>query len=167
MLTLYSEGSSFKKKVTVVVIWLVALALSFLLLELIRYEGSSLLMKAFPSLIGLFMIAGILLRCKFARAFTLITIYIIALFPIVANFLVDGSILLFSMDTEALFTTTEILMTNIIWALLFIVPIYFLSNNKSMDIFFIESNPIEHLFFVAVAIGLIFAYTNYYTLALL
>ena len=167
MLTLYSDRSSFKKKITVVVIWLVALALSFLLVELIRYDGTSLLIKSFPIVVGLFMIAGILLRCKFARAFTLITIYALGLFPFMANFLVDGAILLFSMDTEALFTSTEILVTNIIWALLFIVPIYFLSNNKSMDIFFIESNPKEHLFFVAVAIGLIFVYINFYTLPFL
>ena len=164
MLTLYSQGSSFKKKATVVVIWLVALALSLLLLEVIRYEGTSLLTKAFPIVVGLFMIAGILLRCKFARAFTLITIYTIAVFPLMANFLVDDSILLFSLDTEAMFTSTEILFTNIMWALLFIVPIYFLSNSKSMDIFFIESNPIEHLFFITVALGLIFTYINYYTL---
>lgn len=167
MLTLYSDGSSFKKKMTVVVIWLVAFALSFLLMEVIRYEETSLLVKALPILLGIFMIAGILLRCKFARAFTLVTLYGIALFPLIANFVLAEPVLLFAIDREILFTNTEILLTNFIWALLFIIPIYFLSNNKSMDIFFIESNPKEHLLFSSVAILLILLYINFSTLALL
>lgn len=164
MLTLYSDGSSFKKKITVVAIWLIAFALSFLLMEMIIDEEIPFLIKLLPILIGIFMIAGILLRCKFARAFTLVTLYIIALFPSVANFLSDSSVLLFSVNQEEIFTSMEVIVTNMLWALLFIIPIYFLSNNKSMDIFFIDSNPKEHLFFAAGAIVLIFFYLQLFTL---
>lgn len=164
MLTLYSDGSSFKKKLTVVIIWLIAFALSFLLVQVIIDEETPLLIKILPILLGIFMIAGILLRCKFARAFTLVTLYSIALFPFVANFLLDSSVLLFSVDYEEIFSSMEVILTNVVWALLFIVPIYFLSNNKSMDIFFIESNPKEHFFFAVGGIVLIFMYLKLFTL---
>lgn len=160
MLTLYSRQSSLKKKFTVMVIWLVALALTFLLVEIIKDEGTTLLTKVLPVIVGSFMIAGILLRCKFARAFTLITLYFLALFPLVINFLHKGSFLLFLANDEALFTIEEVLATNIIWAVLFIIPIYFFSNNKSMEIFYIESNPKEHVFFILVVIGLIVGYAQ-------
>ena len=160
MLTLYSRQSSLKKKFTVMVIWLVALALTFLLVEIIKDEGTTLLTKVLPVIVGSFMIVGILLRCKFARAFTLITLYFLALFPLVINFLHKGSFLLFLANDEDLFTIEEVLATNIIWAVLFIIPIYFFSNNKSMEIFYIESNPKEHVFFILVVIGLIFGYAQ-------
>ena len=160
MLTLYSRQSSLKKKFTVMVIWLVALALTFLLVEIIKDEGTTLLTKVLPVIVGSFMIVGILLRCKFARAFTLITLYFLALFPLVINFLHKGSFLLFLANDEALFTIEEVLATNIVWAVLFIIPIYFFSNNKSMEIFYIESNPKEHVFFILVVIGLIVGYAQ-------
>ncbi|CAA6804184.1 MAG: Unknown protein [uncultured Sulfurovum sp.] len=167
MLTVYSDESSFKKKITVVVIWLVALALGFLLMKIILHEETTLLTKILPIVMGVFMIAGILLRCKIARGFTLITLYGIALFPLVSNFLLEGSVILFSADRELIFTNSEILLTNVVWALLFIIPIYFLSNNKSMDIFFIKSNPKEHLFFILLAIALIFIFIQFSTLSFL
>ena len=161
MLTVSSYNSSIKKKITVVVIWLVALALSFLLLHIIQYKGTSFLTKILPIIIVLFMISGILLRCKFARAFTLITLYIIALFPLMANLLTNESFILFSIDESAIFTTIEIFLSNLFWAFLFIIPLYFFSNSKSMDIFFIESDPKEHLFFAGVAILMIVIYIIY------
>jgi hypothetical protein len=155
---MYSHKSSLKKKLTVMVIWLVAMALIYLLTEVIAHEGTSLLTKILPVIIGLFMIAGILLRCKFARAFTLVTLYFLAIFPLLTNFLFNHSFILFSVNDNNLFTIAEVLGTNIVWGLLFIIPIYFFSNNKSMEIFFIESNPKEHIFFGLGAIGLIFLY---------
>lgn len=156
MLTSYSKESSFKKKLTVLVIWLVAIALSFLLLEIINYERMNLLSKILVIGIGLLMIAGILLRCKIARGVTLVTLYFIALFPLITNFLLDRSFMLFSPNNSDFFNEMEVLVTNIGWGLLLIIPIYFFSNNKSMDIFYIEYNPKEHIFFVIGAIGLIF-----------
>ena len=160
MLTLYSYSSSFKKKLTVMVIWLVALLLSFVLVEIIVHEGTNFLTKALPMVIGLFMIAGILLRCKFARAFTLVALYFLAIFPLITNFLLDRAFILFSEDDSKVFTVAELLGTNIVWGLLFIIPIYFFSNNKSMEIFYIQSNPKEHIFFVLGAIVLVFAYVK-------
>ena len=142
------------------VIWLVALGLGFLLVEVISHEGTGFLTKVLPVIIELFMIAGILLRCKFARAFTLVALYFIALFPLITNFLLNRTFILFSAEDSTVFTQGEALLTNIVWGLLFIIPIYFFSNNKSMEIFYIESNPKEHVFFVLVAIALVFAYVK-------
>jgi len=160
MLTVYSNRSSLKKKLTVMVIWLVAIALAYLLFEVMVHEDTSFLTKVLPIIIGLFMIAGILLRCKIARGFTLVALYFLALFPVLTNFLLEGSFMLFSLESSSLFTTQEILMTNIIWGLLYLIPIYFFSNNKSMEIFYIQSNPKEHIFFVISAIALIVVYVK-------
>lgn len=157
MLTVYSQKSSFKKKLTVMVIWFVALVLGFLLIEVIAHEGTGFLTKVLPIIIGLFMIAGILLRCKIARGFTLVALYFLALFPLLTNFLGETSFILFSVN-NAVFSVVEVVATNIVWAALFIIPLYFFSNDKSMEIFYIESNPKEHLFFLLGAIGLIFLY---------
>lgn len=160
MLTVYSTRSSFKKKLTVMIIWLVALALGFILYEVILYEGTTLLTKVLPLVLGLFMIAGILLRCKIARGFTLVSLYFLALFPLITNFLLNRTFILFSDNNDTFFTKIEVLSTNIVWGLLFIIPIYFFSNNKSMEIFYIQSNPKEHILFVLGAVGLIFLYVN-------
>lgn len=162
MLTLYSEESSFKKKITVVAIWLVALSFGFLLAEVIAYEKMPLFVKILPVIIGIFMIVGILLRCKFARAFSLLTLYTLALFPLISNILGETPFILLSQESELFFSVTERLVSNIVWGLLFIIPIYFLSNNKSMDIFFIESNPKEHLFFIVGAMALCVLYLKFF-----
>jgi len=158
MLTTYSSESSFKKKLTVLVIWMVALSLGILLVDMTINHESSFLLKVVPIVIGLFMIAGILLRCKIARGVTLTVLYALALFPLVVNIVTDSAFMMLSVQGNELFSSMEILVTNIIWALLFLIPIYFLSNNKSMDIFFIERNPIEHLFFMTGGILLILVY---------
>jgi hypothetical protein len=160
MLTVYSNKSSFKKKLTVVVIWLVALALAFLLVEVISYKEISFFTKVFPVIIGILMIAGILLRCKIARGATLVTLYSLALFPLIANVLTTHSFIIFSVNNSDFFNEMEVFLTNAIWALLFIIPIYFFSNNKSMEIFYIEPNPKEHFFFLLGAIVLVFAYVR-------
>ncbi len=161
MLTIYSHKSPFKKKLTVMVIWAVALALSFLLIKIVTSEGTTFLTKILPLIIGLFMIAGILLRCKIARGFTLVALYFLALFPVIATYLADGAYILF-IENNALFTDNEVLITNIVWGLLFIIPIYFFSNNQSMEIFYIQSNPKEHIFFILGAVGLIFLYVQFF-----
>jgi len=158
MLTLYSDDSSFKKKLTVVVIWFVAIAIAILLVEMILNHPSTLLVKVVPIIFGIFMIAGILLRCKIARGMTLILLYALALFPLITNFMTESSFMLLSPYGNEIFTPLEILVTNIVWASLFLIPIYFLSNNKSMEIFFIQQKPIEHLFFILGGIALIFMY---------
>ena len=163
MLTLYSDKSDFKKKLTVVVIWLVAIALSFLLMTFLQLEKVSLMIKILPGIIGIFMIAGILLRCKIARGFTLITLYFLALYPLITNFLVDGSFIFFLTDSPGLFSSMEAFFTNLVWAILFVIPIYFFSNDKAMDIFYIEPNYKEQLFFGAFSLFVIVLYVYFIT----
>jgi len=161
MLTLYSRQSDFKKKLTVVIIWLVALSLSYPLMMFMQTPNISLLTKILPVIIGLFMIVGILLRCKIARGFAMVSLYFLALYPLLSNFFLGTSAILFSAETSGLFSSIEAFLTNLVWALLFVIPLYFLSNNKSMEIFYIESNPKEHLFFIGVTVFLIMLYVYF------
>lgn len=169
MLTLYSHQSSLKKKLTVVVVWLIAIFFSVLYFNFINYKEISFIYKLIPLVIGLFMIVGILLRCKIARAFTLITLYFMALFPIVFYTLVMNlfsditmpTFFIFSADDMALFSQLELLINYTVWVLLFFIPIYFLSNEKAMEIFYIESNPKEHILYAGIAILFIILYGYY------
>ena len=161
MLTVYTHNSDFKKKLTVIVIWLVALVLSFLLMEFIKLDNFSMLVKAVPIIIGILIIAGILLRCKIARGFTLIILYLLALYPLITNLIVDSSFMFLTTEANGAFTATEALFSNVIWALFFLIPLYFLSNNKAMEIFYIESKPFEHLFYMLSAVVLILLYIHF------
>ncbi len=169
MLTLYSHKSSFKKKLTVVAIWLIAMLFSILYFQFINYKEITFVYKLIPLILGLFMIAGILLRCKIARAFTLIALYFMALFPIVFYMLIMNifsditmpNFFIFSANDITLFSQYELLINYTVWALIFIIPIYFLSNEKAMEIFYIESNPKEHILYATIAIVLIFLYSYY------
>jgi len=167
MLTLYSSRSDLKKKLTVVIIWLVAMILSFALVSFMESEQIAFSFKVLPLILGMFMIAGILLRCKIARGLSIITLYFLALYPLLSNFLLDSSFILFAAETNELFSVIESFFSNLVWAFLFVIPIYFLSNDKSMDIFYIESNPKEHWFFLGVSICLIILYAYFVTLPLL
>lgn len=162
MLTIYTNDNSFKRKLTVVAVWFIAIALTVLLVEMLLNHTSPMLMKIIPAILGVFMIAGILLRCKIARGMTLILLYALALFPLVSNFITDSSFMMLSANGNELFSASEILMTNSVWAVLFLIPIYFLSNNKAMEIFFIHQNPIEHLFFLVGGLLLIFGYIKFF-----
>lgn len=173
MLTLYSNHSSFKKKLTVVVIWLIAIAFSMLYIQFINYQEISFLYKLIPLIWGLFMIVGILLRCKIARGFTLISLYFMALFPLIfyilyINLFPDITIptfFIFSEEDITIFSKLELLINYTVWALLFLIPIYFLSNDKAMEIFYIEeSNSKEHILYVGLAILLISLYAYYVNL---
>ena len=169
MLTLYSARSSFLKKTTVIVIWLIALFFSIYLMKFLVDDELSWGIKILPAIIGLFMIAGILLRCKIARGFTILTLYIVALFPLIFNLFIGmfipelnhSPLLLYTFLEDNIFSDIEIFITNFIWALLFIIPLYFLSNDESMELFYIESNPLEHFYYLIVAIILSVAYTYY------
>jgi len=169
MLTLYSDRSSFLKKITVIVVWLIALFFSIYLVKFVMSDSLSWGIKILPTIIGLFMIAGILLRCKIARGFTLFTLYIVALFPLIFNLFMGmfipemnhSPLLLYTFLEEYIYSDVEVFIINFIWALLFIIPLYFLSNDESMELFYIESNRIEHLYYFMLAITLSVAYTYY------
>lgn len=169
MLTIYSHQSSLKKKLTVVVVWLIAMAFSMLYFQFISYPEISFIYKLIPLILGLFMIVGILLRCKIARGFTLIALYFMALFPLVFYILIMNlfpdiimpTFFIFSAEDITLFSQFELLINYTVWGLFFLIPIYFLSNDKSMEIFYIESNPKEHILYAGVAILLILLYSYY------
>jgi hypothetical protein len=161
MLTTYTQKSDFKKKLTVAVIWIVALVLSFLLIKFIQLDTISLVAKIAPIIIGILIIAGILLRCKIARGFTLVILYFLALYPLITNLIVDSSFIFLSVEGNGTFTASEALFSNVIWALLFLFPLYFFSNNKAMEIFYIESKPVEHLFYLLSAVVLILLYIHF------
>lgn len=175
MLTLYKAKNSFKKKLTVIVIWLTAFLLSIGYIELVLNNEIPFIYKLIPLILGLFMIAGILLRCKIARGLTLLTLYILALYPLIFNFMFSlffpditmYHIVFLSVDSVGLLSNSEALLTNIVWASALIIPIYFLSNNDSMEIFYIENNPKEHLLYAVIAILLIALYFYYIDIPLL
>ena len=154
---------------TVVVIWLISMAFSMLYFQFISYEDISFIHKLIPLILGLFIIMGILLRCKIARAFTLITLYFMALFPLIFYIIVMSifsditmpTFFIFTAEDMTLFSKFELLVNYIVWALLFLIPIYFLSNEKAIEIFYIESNPKEHILFISIAILLIILYSYY------
>lgn len=147
MLTIYHKNSGLKKKFSVGIIWLVAIAMFYALVNFLINTETSLGLLFIPALIGFVVIAAILLRCKIGRGFTLLGIYILMLFP----FLV------------ALITNTPIDIKMALFSLLFgLVAIYAFSNEKAMDLFYIESNPKEHIFYALGAVILIVAYLKFF-----
>jgi len=146
MLTKYHPRSSFKKKFTVVFIWLTALALTLLLIKTLREIEINFLWLTAPTLMALLVIAGILLRCKIARLFTLLTLYSLLLAPFVALGLLQESL---SMDILFLYP------------LLFMLIMYVFSNQKAMDLFYIESKPFEHILLIILAVTINLLYITY------
>jgi len=161
MLTAYNNKSDFKKKLTVIVIWIVALVLSFLLVTFIQTSNVSLMAKIVPIIIGTLTIAGILLRCKIARGFTLFILYVLALYPLITNLIVDSSFVFLATEGNGVFSAEEALFSNAILALILLVPIYFLSNSKAMEIFYIESNLFEHILYMMAAAVAILLYIHF------
>jgi len=147
MLTIYHKQSSFKKKFSVVVIWIVAIAMFYSLVNFLINTEISIGVLLVPAIIGLVVIAAILLRCKIGRGFTLLGIYILMLEPFV-SYLVQG---------------TAINITQTILSLgLGVVALYAFSNEKAMDLFYIESNPKEHIFYLLGALLLTVAYFKFF-----
>jgi hypothetical protein len=146
MLTVYHQQSSFKKKFSVVIIWILAAVMLSALIYFLKHTELSMAVVALPAFIGLVVIAAILLRCKVGRAFTLVGIYTMMLFPFLSLITGSGVINL----TQAIYS--------VLFGLLFI---YVLSNEKAMDIYYIESNPKEHLFYLLIAVGLLALYVKF------
>jgi len=130
MLTKFYPRSSFKTKFTVVTIWSIALTMMVMMVKFILSQEINYLGLISLGILGTFVILGILLRCKIARWFTLLTIYSLFFFPLV-NYLMIGEI----------FPPT----LAILYIFLLIISIYSLSNSQAMELFYIDSNPTEHL----------------------
>jgi hypothetical protein len=100
-----------------------------------------------PSLVGFIVIAAILLRCKIGRGFTLFGIYLLMLYPFLS----------------ALITHTPLDMkVAFLFVFVGLLAIYAFSNEKAMDLFYIESNPKEHIFYALGAGLLIVAYLKFF-----
>jgi len=137
MLTKFHPQSSFKKKFTVIVIWLVALVMMVGMVKFI-IESKIDFIWLIPLVIAeLLIISGILLRCKIARWFTLLTVYSLFFFPFV-GYLMVGEIIS--------------IITIISYILLLITVVYVFSNKKAMELFYIDSNPTEHLPLILLAL---------------
>lgn len=145
MLTIYHKNSSFKKKFSVVVIWLMAVVMLSALMNFISTTALSIWIYIIPVFIALVVIAGIVLRCKIARGFTLVALYMLILLPFMT----------------AIIQNSPIHLTQAIYSLFFgLIAIYALTNEKAMDLFYIESNPKEHVFYAIGAAVLIWAYLS-------
>jgi len=147
MLTIYNRKSGFKKKFTVVVIWFIAIAMLYTLVNFLINTEISLWIVTIPAIISFIVIAAILLRCKIGRAFTLVGVYIMMTVPFVSAF-IDG---------------TAINLTQAIYSVLFgLLAIYVFSNEKAMDLYYIESNPKEHIFYALGALVLTVGYFKFF-----
>ncbi len=146
MLTKFSPRSSFKKKFTVVVIWIVALVMMVMLVKFIAHTKINFLWLIPLVISGLFIMSGILLRCKIARWFTLLILYTFIFSPLVMYIMTGESYPLSSI---------------VFYLFSMVISIYVFSNNKAMDLFYIESNPSEHLplILLALTINAIYIYT--------
>jgi len=139
MLTKFHKHSSFKKKFTVVTIWIIALVMMSAMIKFVISTQINFLWLLIPVIIGLFVISGIILRCKIARWFTLLAMYVFVLLPLV-NYLMLGETI-----------STELI---VIYVAIALVSIYVFSNKKAMDIFYIESNPHEHIPLILFALSI-------------
>ena len=139
MLTKFHAQSSFEKKFTVVLIWIIAVVMMSMMVRfIVQTEMNGLWLSLF-SIAGLFVISGILLRCKIARWFTLLSIYTFVLSPLVAYIMIGES-----PPINSMFAYLFVLL----------ISIYAFSNKKAMDLFYIESNPSEHLPLILLALTL-------------
>jgi len=144
MITRYYSKSSFKKKFTVVTIWIIALVMMLTLVNFIVNTEINFLWLIPIIGIGLFTISGILLRCKIARWFTLLSIYTFVFSPLV-NYIMIGDVVP--------------LGSIVLYLSVMLISIYVFSNKKAMELFYIESNPSEHLPLILLALTINTVYT--------
>ena len=147
MLTKFHPQSSFKKKFTVIVIWLIATLMMASMVKFVIETEISFVWIIPLVILGLFVISGILLRCKIARWLTLLTIYSLFFFPFVA-YLMLGEIIP--------------VVNIVIYILLLAVVVYVFSNDKALELFYIEYNPSEHLplILLALTINTVYIYAS-------
>jgi len=146
MLAKFNINSSFKKKFTVVIIWFIAIAMFYSLVNILIKTDISLGVLFVPALVGFIVITAILLRCKVGRGFTLLGVYILMLLPFISALIENTPI------------DIEVALFSVLFGLL---AIYVFSNEKAMDLYYIESNPKEHIFYALAALLLTVAYFKF------
>ena len=137
MLTKFHPYSSFQKKFTVVVIWLIALALIVTSIKFILEAEVEVILLIPFTFFGLFIAFGIIFRSKTARWFMLLSAYTLFFSPLVAYVMLEEAL------PSIKIATYLILLTLIV---------YVFSNKKAISLFDIESNPSEHLIFILLSI---------------
>jgi len=151
MLTKFEAYDTMKKKFTVIMIWIVGIAI---LAGLVRFLEKSDLSLGILGLIGFlvaFAVLAILLRCKVGRWFTLLGIYTFMLTPIM-----NAVLPIFLLPNEKIVPVDS--EQALIHLVLGGLAVYFLSNKESMDIYFIRPNPKEHIIFAFLATIIIGGY---------
>ena len=151
MLTRFYSDDTIKMKITVIMIWLIASAISFGVYYLIRENHFPFWMVSTIVVVTAFSMLAILLRCKVGRWFTLLGIYTLMLIPIMISIL-----------PIFLLPNQPVVPINLEYALIHLVIggliVYFLSNRESMEIFYIKPSVSEHFLFLLLATGLIASY---------
>jgi len=137
MLTKFHAYSSFKKKFTVVTIWIISFIMLATMVYFLLETKIKLLWLVLPIMLGLFIVFGILLRCKIARWFTLLTIYTFALSSFVSSIMLGEFVPLYQAMG---------------YLVLLLISVYVFSNEKAMQLFYIEHNPSEHLPLILLAL---------------
>ena len=150
MLTKFDSIDTLKMKFTVIMIWIIAIAISLGIFFLLRESNTAFWIRATVGTITAFSILAILLRCKVGRWFTLLGVYTFILFPIMISL-----IPIFLLPEKEVI---PIVMEHaLIHFLIGGIIVYFMSNKEAMEIFYIQANFFEHLLFIilgTVIIGL-------------
>jgi hypothetical protein len=138
MLTKFDSIDTLKMKFTVIMIWLIAIAISGGMYLLLKENNTALWIRVILGTVVAFSILAILLRCKVGRWFTLLGVYTFILFPIMV-----------SLVPIFLLPDQKVIPIDMQHALIHLlvggVVVYFLSNKESMELFYIQPNFFQHL----------------------
>ena len=156
MLTRFENDGGFKNKITVIFIWILAGILSYLLIKYILSTEVPMMYLALPLAIALFSIAGIILRCKFARWFTMLALYLLMLSPLIAY------IMLYLLSEEIYVNMHYLNYVGVYFVLGFFF-IYILSNSEAMDIYYINTTSEEHYLFLMLSPAIIAGYIYFFS----
>ena len=141
MLTRFYSIDTLKMKFTVIMIWLLSIAILWGMFLLLKESEIALWIQITLGSITALSVLAILLRCKVGRWFTLLGVYTFILFPVMIS-LIPIFIL---PDQEVIPINME---DALIHFLIGGVIVYFLSNKESMEIYYIQANFFQHLLFI-------------------
>ena len=148
MLTKFDTIDTFKMKLTVIMIWLIAIAISLGIYFVLQDKNIEFLVRVTVGTVVAISMIAILLRCKVGRWFTLLGVYVFILFPIMS-----------SLVPIFLLPNQEVVPIDMMHALIHFlvggIVVYFMSNKESMEIFYIQYNFFEHLLFIFLGTVLI------------
>lgn len=151
MLTKFDSMDTLKMKFTVVMIWIIAIAISIGMFFLLKENSGPLWTRIVIGTISVLSIVAILLRCKVGRWFVLLGIYTFIFAPIMLSL-----IPIFLLPEQAVIPID--MEHALIHLVLGGVAVYFMSNTESLEIFYRQSNFFEPVVFTVLAITIIAFY---------